>query len=294
MQEISLKTEDGAMLAATRFAPDGEARGTVLLLGAWGVRQRYYRRFATWLAGEGFQVLTFDYRGIGASLDRPIRSMRATTSDWGVRDAGAAFSWLSEQPGPHLAVGHSFGGQVLGLSDTATQLDGIYMVASQLAHHSMWTGPQRLGMWAISHLALPLAPRLFGYLPAWMGVGEDIPAGAAIEWGRWLRSPGYLLDHVPRAADRFSSFPSPIELVGFTDDSYAPPPGVRAMADALPDSTNLRILEPAELDQESVGHFGFFRAGAQSMMWQDCLGIMDRWAPPSVTEPRAAPGGTLD
>ena len=60
-------TGDGYTLAATTFGDAATARASVLVAGAMGVEQRYYAGFARWLAGQGFFVATFDYRGMGRS-----------------------------------------------------------------------------------------------------------------------------------------------------------------------------------------------------------------------------------
>ena len=55
MNAHTLAADDGTPLAARFFEPaEGEARrGAVVIGGAMGVRQDYYRAFAAWLAGGG-------------------------------------------------------------------------------------------------------------------------------------------------------------------------------------------------------------------------------------------------
>ena len=55
---------------------------SVVIGGAMGVRQDFYADFARWLAGQGFRVTTFDYRGHGDSLVGPMREVRADLFDW--------------------------------------------------------------------------------------------------------------------------------------------------------------------------------------------------------------------
>ncbi len=50
-------------------ASNGDPIGAVIVNPATGVLARYYHRYARFLAGHGFDVLTYDYRGIG--LSRP-------------------------------------------------------------------------------------------------------------------------------------------------------------------------------------------------------------------------------
>lgn len=276
---LQLTAADGRTLAATIFEPTSEARGTVVLLPAWAVRRRYYSRFARFVAEAGFRVLTFDPRGIGESRVGHIRHETVTTSEWAQLDHQAALDWLAEQPGPRLAVAHSFGGQILGIIDAPGRLDGLYCVASQLGYWGHWDGFARLRMRILFSMVMPTTTRLFGYLPGWTGIGEDVPQNALLEWATWLQSPGYLLDHVEGASERFLRVEAPVAVVGFTDDTYAPPRGVRAFADCLPPaSTTTRILDPADVQQANVGHFGFFRSHPHDAMWRDALEHLERWA----------------
>ena len=56
-----------------------------------GVRQDYYAPFAQWLAGQGWRVTTFDYRGSGDSgpSGKDLRGFKADLFDW-TRDYEAA------------------------------------------------------------------------------------------------------------------------------------------------------------------------------------------------------------
>ena len=64
----TLQAEDGTPLALRTYPPRGVVRGNVVIGGAMGVRQDYYTAFAQWLAAQGWQVTSFDYRGMGDSL----------------------------------------------------------------------------------------------------------------------------------------------------------------------------------------------------------------------------------
>src|SRR5215470_16416308 len=117
----TITTTDGFDLAAQTYGDAGACRAGVLLVGAMGVDQQYYGAFASWLAEQGFFVVTFDYRGMGDS--RPLRyreSLRgfeADVSTWAARDVPAAVEFIAARIDgkPLLWLGHSLGGQILGL-----------------------------------------------------------------------------------------------------------------------------------------------------------------------------------
>lgn len=279
IQPFVLTAADGRDLSATLFEPDGPVVANVVLLGAWAVRQRYYRRFAAWLCERGFRIVTFDVRGIGDSLQGRVQDEPVTTSEWATLDHGAALRWLAEQPGPRLAVGHSFGGQVPGITDHAKCLDGLYTVGSQLGYWGHFDGLERYKMRAVFTLVMPAVVKVFGYCPSWMGLGGDVPPNALLEWSKWLRGPGYLLDHVPGAEERFASFPAKVRMVGFTDDNFAPPRSVAMLASCYSaDRLTVQVRTPEEVGQSEVGHFGYFRALGEPLLWEECAAQLHEWA----------------
>ena len=109
----SLQAADGTPLALRVYAPQGVARGSVVIGGAMGVRQDYYAPFAQWLAAQGWQVTSFDYRGMGDSQPASgLKGFQADLYDW-ARDYEAvidhAKSSLPELP--LYLLGHSLGAQ---------------------------------------------------------------------------------------------------------------------------------------------------------------------------------------
>jgi predicted alpha/beta hydrolase len=54
------------------------------------VRCRYYFRFVTFLFKAGFDVVTYDYRGVGESRPAALRGFVASLIDWGGLDFEAA------------------------------------------------------------------------------------------------------------------------------------------------------------------------------------------------------------
>ena len=62
-----------------RHAEPSRSRPVVVIAPATSVHSRYYHRFADHLFQQGFDVLTFDYRGIGHSRPPSLRGFRA---DW--------------------------------------------------------------------------------------------------------------------------------------------------------------------------------------------------------------------
>lgn len=263
-EPLTLETGDGARLSARHY-PSEYASAVVLVAGATGVPQGYYRPWITDLASHGFEGITFDYRGMASSRTVHPREEGATLQDWG-RDLDAALDFGAQiaHGRPLLLVGHSVGGQCLGLTARGELLAGALTLGSQFGFWGHWPLPQRYGYAALWHLAVPAAVAAFGYLPGWLGTDLDLPPGVAAEWARWCRSPGYLLDFVPEASERFARVRAPVHVVGFADDPYAPPAAVRAYAAALP-RAQVEIWSPEAHKLRQIGHFGFFRPSCRPL-----------------------------
>jgi predicted alpha/beta hydrolase len=264
--DLELAALDGAPLAATLFVGGGGLRRrTVVIASATGVRRRYYAPFAGWLAERGYDVVTFDYRGIGSSPGR----RRATMHDWGELDLAGVVSWARARSQRLGVVGHSVGGQLIGLLPRPSDLDAVVSIAGQSGDYRLWPMPLRLAMAALWYGVVPGVTHAVGYLPGALGVGEDLPAGVALEWARWCRTSDYLWGAEPDRV-RYAEVRAPVLALSFAGDTYAPEAAVDALA---------RLFVNADVDrrhlaQPRIGHFGFFRAHRRAL-WTDAGAFLD-------------------
>lgn len=274
-KDLQIAATDGFVLSARLFAPASGARGSVLMNPATGVRKEFYQPFAEFLATRGWRVVTFDNRGVGRSRPASLRGFEARMQDWAELDSEGVLRWMIRQVPdvgePLCLVGHSFGGQGLGLFPAARRLDAALLVATQSGYWGHWPWRQRPRVMALWFLLIPLATAALGYFPArHMGLGEDLPAGVARQWARWGRHPEYLMrDGTAAWREGFESLDLPILGIGFADDAYAPQRSMAAIlalyANALVEH---RHLAPRDLGVESVGHFGFFRQRHRETLWE--------------------------
>jgi predicted alpha/beta hydrolase len=274
---LILRATDGYSLGACLFEPVSAVAGTLVIHGATATPQRYYRRFAEFLAKRGVRVVTYDYRGIGQSRPASLRGYRATMTEWADVDARSVHWHVRARYGaqPVAILGHSFGGQLVGLIDEAREACGAIFVGAQLGYYGYWRGLQRIKMGMIVRAVIPAVSAAAGYLPGRMGIGEDLPRGVAEEWARWCSHPDYLISDHPDAQERFARFDRPIAFYSFTDDAYAPRSSVDALIRRLSSAViDHRRLRPSDLGVGSVGHFGFFRPPFRDTMWMDVLDFL--------------------
>ena len=142
-QDTTIAARDGYALAATVFAPHDPPRGAVLINSATAVPRKIYRGFATYLAQQGFTVLTYDYRGTAGSRPPSLRGFKVRMRDWAALDVAAAIDHMRHvwPRLPLAVVGHSFGGQAVGLAPNNGEITRALLVAAQAGYWRLFHSP---------------------------------------------------------------------------------------------------------------------------------------------------------
>lgn len=271
-QRVTIACQDGQVLHGHFIAASGAADGLpVLLSPATGIKQHFYLRFAQWLAAQGHDVLVFDYRGIGLSLHGPLARCRASLADWGQRDQVAALDWLLARTGAAQAVivGHSAGGQMLGLLPNHHRVARLVGVAASTG----WFKAMRPGFALKARFGLrcvvPVGIRLRGYGPtALLGLGENLPAAVARQWGQWCAAGGYATNAVKGLPEQdfHHAVRTPLTVLHAEDDDIANPATVADLLRTFPSApAQTRLLRPADHGLTSIGHMDWFRSSHQAI-----------------------------
>lgn len=262
-----MKTVDSLRTQASQAA----TQLPVLLSPATGMKQQFYLPFAQWLSGLGHDVLVFDYRGVGLSLQGPLINSPATLAEWGQQDQVAALNWLLRFTGQEqvLLIGHSAGGQMIGLLPNHRHIVRLVGVASSTG----WLCGMRLAFRLKALLGLcwcaPLRSRIVSYAPtAALGLGENLPATVGRQWARWCAAGGYAT-HAVRGRpelDFHHDVRTPISVLHASDDDIATSDNVAGFLRTLPASPQqVRRIVPHEHGLDSIGHLNWFRPSHQRL-----------------------------
>jgi predicted alpha/beta hydrolase len=279
--DITVPAVDGYKLGATLFLPRGTKSHAVLINSATAVPRKIYRGFAGYLARRGCAVLTYDYRGIGDSRQKAVegynqpRSLvgfKASMSDWAALDVTSAVDWMRERYHqlPLGYVGHSFGGQALGLLANNKEVSRALLVAAQAGYWKLMASPERYRVYAmLNFVGLPLA-RLFGYMPGWTGLGEDLPKGVFEQWVHWVMSERYLFtDPKLPGLSNFAKYRGALRSLCISDDPWATRPAVEMLCSGFSSITpDILTVTPADVGAAKIGHFGFFRPEHRDTLWR--------------------------
>lgn len=271
-ERIEITCADGVRLHGHFLPANGGTPGLpVLLSPATGVRQHFYLRFATWLAAQGHDVLVFDYRGVGLSLHGPLKDCQATLAEWGQQDQVAALEWLAQRTGSEqvLLLGHSAGGQMIGLLPNHRRVARVVGVSASTG----WFRGMRLGFRLKARLGLrclvPLGAWVKGYAPtSAVGLGENLPAGVARQWGQWCAAGGYATNAIRHQPERdfHADVRTPITVLHATDDDIATPTTVADLLRTFPAAPKQTVaIHPAAHGLKQIGHIDWFRASHQAL-----------------------------
>ena len=287
-RQVRLRAADGYPLGAIFYAalrPRSPRRVAVLHCGA-GIPALRYRRFAHFLAEWGIPVLTYDYRGVGMSRPPALRGFQATIQDWAEFDSAAAIAWLRERfpQDEMLGISHSIGCLTLGGAPNATEQARIVLVGAHTGYYGDYRPLYRLPMAFAWHGLMPAVTRFLGYFPAdRLGLGEDLPAGMALQWAERrlpeLRPSGAepAQQRMRRLLDGCAALQCPAIAISVSDDAFATVAGTRRLLSYFPclSSPQHLVITPADAQVRRIGHFGFFRRAVGMTLWPRLLAQLE-------------------
>lgn len=279
-QAFSLRCTDGRELAAHWFTA-ATPRAVLVMNGATGFPQTFYFRVANYAAERGYHALVYDYRGMGGSAPAQLEDETCRMSDWGLLDMRSALAAAAERAAglPVATLGHSVGGQFLGLLANHTLAKVHVQIATSVGYWPWELAPFKYLAWWFWRVHGPLMLALKGYVPTGGGwSGLPLPRGVFEEWRRWcLRKDHfgpdlqtYLIDNV------FDDIRAPVLNVGFSDDPIATRRTVDALNKFFPNAQReARWYTPADAGSSRIGHEGFFASRHRDSLWRPVMDWLD-------------------
>ncbi|WP_420575525.1 alpha/beta fold hydrolase [Ekhidna sp.] len=268
--DFMIKCGDGKLIAATHYGDEGLPM--VIVSSALGTSRRFYDAFAKFLLQKGFQVLTFDYRGVGDSKSRKD-DPDVKVSKWGSEDLTAVINWVKTyEPDQWIAlVGHSIAGQIFPLAKNKKEVQAAYFVASQTASAYYWDSAHRWKVEVFWNLLFPATTNLTGKLPSWAYGGKyDIPKFAAMEWAEWGKHVNGVLQNSENRIRAFRDTQIPLRFISMDDDKIlAPKRAVERLMEQYGGSRKEHHhWYASDFNKRKIGHFGFFQK-ENFEMWDD-------------------------
>lgn len=275
MQSIEL-TDNGRYIHCVQFDPQTPPKATVVIAAALGVKQRFYQPIARWLSEQGYRVITFDYYGIGQSVDKPLKHIESDITQWAELDIKAVLDYAKacQQNEPLIWLAHSLGGQIVALAPNSHYIDKVVTIASGTGYWLKASKQVRWTSWLLWYVAVPISTPAVGYFPGKrLNMVGDMPAAAMKQWSRWCRSKNYLFDNITdEQKARYNAFTAPIRAFHITDDELLQRSNVEALLSHYPNAqTSLGDLTPNMTNSKIIGHFNFFRSQFKESLWRKPL-----------------------
>lgn len=277
---FTITTSDNVALSTIEIFPEKEIKAIVQFHAGTVIKKEFYLKFARYLAELGYGVVLFDYRGVGGSRPKSLRGYNAAISDWGRYDAPAVLEYIKEQyPDlPHYLFAHSMGGQLIGMMHNAEDFEKIVVVASSSGNWHNFAPAYRKKIQRMTAL-LPFVAKLFGYIPGWLGFGDDWPKEVAMEWYENSKRNMKIADFVEGRFDNtyYKSLRTKINAVFFSDDHMATPNTMPNYIASYPNADVVtHLIRPEEYHLDKIGHFGLFKEFTFPKLWEDVAALLDQ------------------
>ncbi|MAO69330.1 MULTISPECIES: alpha/beta fold hydrolase [Idiomarina] len=275
MKSVEL-TANNRYLHCVRFEPESTVKATIVIAAALGVKQRFYQPIARWLSEKGYRVITFDYYGIGQSVDKPLKQIKSDIIDWAELDITSVLDYAQScQKGePLIWLAHSLGGQIIAMAHNANKIDKMVTIASGTGYWLKASKQVRWTSWLLWYFAAPISTPIAGYFPGKrLNMVGDMPAAAMKQWSRWCRSKDYLFDNISTEQKaRYKAFSAPISAFHIADDELLQRSNIENLLAHYPNADKvLKDLTPEMAESKGIGHFNFFRSQFKESLWRKSL-----------------------
>lgn len=274
----SFMATDGYPLVGTLYTPEQSLKANIVVSSATGVPQAFYRRFAEYVTQFGYQVLSFDYRGVGQSSPQNLKGFKMSYLDWGTLDLAGAIDYLAQDQIPLFMVGHSYGGQALGLAPNHHKVTAMYCFGTGAGWHGYMPLKEKIKVQVIWNIIFPPMVAIKGYLP-WskLNMGSDLPIDVYKQWRKWCKNPTYFFADPEQHAliEQYAQVKTPIYAVSALDDDWALPNSRHAFMQHYSQAP-MQFIDIAAQDYalKQIGHMGYFRKGAEKI-WDELLYSFD-------------------
>jgi len=275
MKSNTLKTTGGHSIVARVFPAKDEAssKGVCIIATATGVAQYLYDDFANWLTDNNYTAVTFDYDGIGLSVDRHVKYSKSDKLSWAKHDCSAVLDFVKENyPEQKLIwIGHSVGAHMLGFMENTDQIDQAITVGAGTGTWWYNATPTKRIAWFLWYFLVPATAPLLGYFPGdKLKIMCNLPKGVIMQWRRWCLKKDYAVGYEGDwLRQRFASVKMPITSFAFSDDDMMSAKNVHMLHEFFSGAEKEMIsIQPSDIGQKRIGHIGWHRQRYEKL-WQD-------------------------
>lgn len=268
----TIRTNDGTRIWISSYEPEIPNEKVIIIAPGVGLTHEYYDAFACFLQQQGFRVISFDYRGSGRSAPEKLKGYQAHIHQWAMQDINAVILYAKQNhPKQELIyIGHSIGGEIIGLAPASQYLNRIVLVSSALTCAKLWPWQYKIKIGGMKMLAR-LSSSIVGYFPGkQFNLFGNLPRGIIHEWANWCDNSNGLFDNFPD--NNYRKLNAPMLAYTFADDWQCPPRAVKELLNRFENSAvTWYHMKPKELGIKKIGHNDFFYSTMRTALWESLL-----------------------
>ncbi len=284
-EHFEVTTQDCVTLKGILLIPP-QPKAVVQFNGGTAAKKEFYLPFLEFLAERSYICCLWDYRGSGESAPASLKGCGYYFHEYGTLDMPAIKQFLQHRYPtlPLLLVGHSAGGQQVGLMPSLDGYQGMVGFAVSTGYLPYMPLGYRLLSWYFFNLFTPASIATIGYLGAKrFGIMEDLPKNVVREWRAWCRKADYLFDSkfygntIPQG--HYANMPFPIHVFWSTDDPISNHRSIPAFWRHVKSRFGIQFskLSPNEYAVKEIGHFGFFKKKMATTLWEKTANVLSEF-----------------
>ncbi len=270
MKTEILQTGAGHTITAQIFpahtsATQETSKGVCIIATATGVAQRLYEDFANWLTEHNYTAVTFDYDGIGLSIDRHVKFSKSDKISWAQNDCPAVLDYVkAEFPDQEITwIGHSVGAHMLGFMENTDDIAKAITVGAGTGTWWYNAPPTKRIAWFLWYFLVPATAPLLGYFPGdKLGIMCNLPKGVIMQWRRWCLQKDYAIGYEGDwLRQNFANTKMPMTSIAFTDDDMMSMKNVEMLHAFFTGADKKMVkIKPSDIGQKRIGHIGWHKA----------------------------------
>ena len=280
IKNITLQALVGIQLSGLLLKPE-KPKAVIQFNGATAVPKEFYLGLASYFASQNYACLLFDYRGICSS--KPPEGLKGCDYeliDWGKQDIAAGIDYLrSKFPKlPLFGIGHSVGGQLIGLAPNINEFKGFLAIAVSGGYSGAMPWKYRIQSFFFFHVVRPMTHFLYGYTKVkFLGIMQDMPKRVTNKWKQWCSEPNYVFNPKNfleiKDFEQYCQLDFPIHVFSTEDDNIATSLNVSNLWKHIESSRGIemQLLKPKNYKIKAIGHFGFFSRKTKDLFWPMAL-----------------------
>lgn len=253
-----------------------DSRKLIVINSAMGSNSIKYKEMSIFFSENGWNVISYNYRGIGNLIDRKILK-NLNLKQWGTEDMNTVISWGLDKFKPQnlVIMGHSIGAQLIQYLNIKVKPNRVVLFSGQKGYWKYWDKSLKIPIYMFWKIVLPintLINKEFSLMK--IANCSPLPMRVALDWRIWALNKKFIDKDKTDISNKSESLSNvPLLSIHISDDRiYAPQKAVDALLEVYSHSKITKFtLHPFDLKSDSLKHSGIFEVDKTLNFWKNLL-----------------------